>query len=210
MIEQARATSPQMPSPPEDTEGEDAAVIQRSLREPERFATLFRRHALEIKRYVARRLGPDTADDIAAETFLAAFQNRERYDVRCPDARPWLYGIATNLVSMHRRSELRLYRRMVRTGVDPVMESFTDQVDARVSAGSAQPGLAAALARLPAAQRDVLLLIAWADLSYDEVAVALGVPIGTVRSRMNRARKKLRRALGDKPMAGTDKEIGHG
>ncbi|GAA1555222.1 RNA polymerase sigma factor [Actinomadura kijaniata] len=200
MIEQIPAASPHMLSPPAAPDEEDAAVIQRSLREPEAFAVLFRRYAPEIRRYVARRLGPDVADDITADTFLNAFRRRDSFDTGRASARPWLYGIATNLVGMHRRAEVRLYRNLARTGIDPVTESFADQVDAQVSAGST--ALAAALGRLPAAQRDVVLLIAWAELSYEEAATALKIPIGTVRSRMNRARGKLRDALG--------KETDHG
>jgi RNA polymerase sigma factor (sigma-70 family) len=208
VTKQAHAASPRTLSPPGTSEDEDdAEIIQRSLREPERFAALFHRHAVEIRRYVARRLGPDVADDITAETFLVAFRQRERYDIRRPSARPWLYGIATNLVGGHRRAETRLYRRMVRTGVDPVAEPFAELVEDRVSAQAARLGLAAALAGLPKSQRDVVLLIAWADLSYEDVATALDVPIGTVRSRMSRARAKLRRSL---KAAGIEEERAHG
>ena len=108
-----------------------------------------------------RRLGPDAADDVVAETFLLAFRQRDRYDLGRPDARPWLYGIATNLISRHRRAEIRQYRALARTGTDPVTEPFTDRVDARVSADAASTRLAAALARLPSAHRDTLLLMAW-------------------------------------------------
>jgi RNA polymerase sigma factor (sigma-70 family) len=180
-----------------DADADDATVIQFSRHEPEHFTMLFRRHAPHIQRYVVRRLGPDAADDIVAETFLLAFRHRDRYDAARADARPWLYGIATNLIGRHRRAEIRLYRALARTGADPVTEPFTDRVDDRVSAGHASRQLAAALARLPAESRDTLLLAAWSGLSYEEIAVALGVPVGTVRSRLSRARGKLRRALGD-------------
>jgi len=180
-----------------DADADDATVIQFSRREPEHFDVLFRRHAPHIQRYVVRRLGPDAADDIVAETFLLAFRHRDRYDAAHADARPWLYGIATNLIGRHRRAEVRLYRALARTGADPVTEPFTDRVDDRVSAGHASRQLATALARLPADSRDTLLLAAWSGLSYEEIAVALGVPVGTVRSRLSRARGKLRRALGD-------------
>jgi RNA polymerase sigma-70 factor (ECF subfamily) len=178
-------------------DADDATVIQLSRQEPEQFTELFRRHAPHIQRYVLRRLGPDGADDIVAETFLLAFRQRDCYDPAREDARPWLYGIATNLIGRHRRAEIRLYRALARTGADPVTEPFTDRVDDRVSASIASRRLATALARLSAELRDTLLLVAWADLSYTEVAAALGVPPGTVKSRLNRARSKLRRALGD-------------
>ena len=170
-----------------DALADDAAVIQLSRREPELFTVLFRRHAPYIQRYVVRRLGPDAADDIVAETFLLAFRQRDSYDQTRVDARPWLYGIATNLIGRHRRAEIRLYRALARTGADPVTESFTDQVDDRVSAGTASRRLAAGLARLPEELRDTLLLVAWGDLTYAEAATALGVPVGTVRSRVSRA-----------------------
>jgi RNA polymerase sigma factor (sigma-70 family) len=180
-----------------DTDADDATVIQLSRHEPEHFTVLFRRHAPHIQRYVVRRLGPDVADDIVAETFLLAFRQRNRYDLARSDARPWLYGIATNLIGRHRRAEIRLYRALARTGADPVTEPFTDRVDDRVSAGHASRQLATALARLSADLRDTILLAAWSDLSYEEIAVALGVPTGTVRSRLSRARTKLRQTLGD-------------
>ena len=175
----------------------DAAVIERSRGDGECFEELFRRHASRIQRYVARRLGPDAADDIVAETFLLAFRQRAGYDQDRADALPWLYGIATNLIGRHRRAEIRLYRAMARTGTDPVTAPFTDRSDDRVAASAASRHLAAALAALPAAYRDTLLLIAWGELSYEEAAAALGVPTGTVRSRVSRARAALRRRLAD-------------
>jgi RNA polymerase sigma factor (sigma-70 family) len=187
-------------------DADDAAVMQLSRHEPEHFTVLFRRHAPHIHRYVVRRLGPDAADDIVAETFLLAFRQRDSYDQTRADARPWLYGIATNLIGRHRRAETRLYRALARTGTDPVMEAFTDRVDDRVSASTASRQVAAALARLPKELRDTLLLVAWGDLSYEEVATALGIPVGTVRSRVSRARSKLRRTLGGTNPAVSDEE----
>lgn len=176
---------------------DDATVIGRSRHEPEVFEILFRRHAHDIQRYIVRRIGADATEDLVAETFLLAFKQRDRYDMSRADARPWLYGIVTNLIGRHRRAEIRHYRALARTGVDPVAESFTDRVDAAVSADAVKQRLAAALAALPAAHRDTLLLVAWGDLSYEEVAVALRVSAGTVASRINRARSKLRKSLGD-------------
>ena len=187
-------------------DADDAAVVQLSRHEPDHFSVLFRRHAPYIQRYVVRRLGQDAADDIVAETFLLAFRQRDSYDQTRADARPWLYGIATNLIGRHRRAEIRLYRALARTGADPVMEPFTDRVDDQVSASAASRRLATALARLPEKLRDTLLLVAWGDLSYEEVAAALGVPVGTVRSRVSRARSKLRQALGGTNPAAPDEE----
>jgi RNA polymerase sigma factor (sigma-70 family) len=187
-------------------DADDAAVIRLSRHEPEHFTVLFRRHAPYIQRYVVRRLGQDAADDIVAETFLLAFRHRDAYDQTRADARPWLYGIATNLIGRHRRAETRLYRALARTGADPVTEPFTDRVDDRVSASTASRRLAAGLARLSAESRDTLLLVVWGDLSYEEAAAALGVPVGTVRSRVSRARSRLRRTLGDLSPAASNGE----
>jgi len=180
-----------------DADADDATVIELSRLEPEQFTVLFLRHAPHIQRYVIRRLGTDAADDIVAERFLLAFRQRDRYDLARADARPWLYGIATNLIGRHWRAEIRLYRALALTGADPVTEPFTDRVDDRVSAEVASRQLAAALARLSAELRDTMLLAAWSELSYEQIAVALGVPAGTVRSRLSRARSKLRHTMGD-------------
>jgi RNA polymerase sigma factor (sigma-70 family) len=177
-------------------EADDAAVIGRSRQEPEAFAEVFRRYAPDIKRYVTRRLGPEAAEDIVAETFLAAFRQRGGYDLSRQNARPWLYGIATNLMGRHVRTEVRQLRILERTGTDPVMASFTERSDERLSAEAFSPTLAGALAALPNGHRDALLLVVWGDLSYPEAAQALGVRMGTVRSRISRARKRLRRDLG--------------
>jgi RNA polymerase sigma-70 factor, ECF subfamily len=178
---------------------DDADLIQVSLRDAEAFARLYDRHAAPLHRYVARRLGDGAADDIVADTFLDAFRRRHKYDLKVRDARPWLYGIAANLIGKHSRAEVRMLRAYVRTGRDPVRTGDAvrgDEIDSRLSAQAVQRDLAAALAALPAADRDVLLMVAWADLSYHEVAVALHIPVGTVRSRMHRARTKVRAALG--------------
>ncbi|MGW0804108.1 RNA polymerase sigma factor [Nonomuraea sp. NPDC002799] len=175
---------------------DDAEVIRRSRWDPGAFAALFDRHAAVLHRYVTRRLGESLADDIVAETFLAAFQQRARYDPGRSDARPWLYGIAANLIGRHRRTELRSYLALARTGVDEIADSYADRVVSRVAASAAHRDLAAALAELSDGDREVLLTVAWAQLSYEETAHALGIPIGTVRSRLHRARRLTRAALG--------------
>ena len=164
-----------MTAPPRER-ADDAAVIEQSWHEPETFAELYDRYAAPIHRYVTRRLGDGAADDVVAETFLAAFRMRRRYDLSRSDARPWLYGIAANMIGKHRRAEVRMLRALARTGTDPAAEGHADRVNNWVSAACAQRELAAALAGLAAGDREVLLLIAWADLSYDEVAVALENP----------------------------------
>ncbi|MFI7697009.1 sigma-70 family RNA polymerase sigma factor [Nonomuraea sp. NPDC049655] len=164
---------------------QDSAVIEASLAEPERFAELFERHAAVLHRYVVRRLGPDQAEDVVAETFTRAFEKRHKYALDRQDALPWLYGIATNIIGTHRRAETRGYRALARTGEDPVAVAFDERVVARVSASGTRRPLAAALAALGKGERDVLLLVSWGDLSYEETAQALNVPIGTVLSRLD-------------------------
>jgi RNA polymerase sigma factor (sigma-70 family) len=173
----------------------DADLIVASRREPELFGPVFDRHAAAIHGYIARRLGRDAADDLVAETFLVAFGRRAGYDPEQVSARPWLYGIATNLIGRHRRDEIRFLRAIARTGVDRAAEPVADRVTERVAATAMRCTLASALAELSAADRSVLLLIT-EGLGYEEAALALGVPAGTVASRLARARRKLREALG--------------
>jgi RNA polymerase sigma-70 factor (ECF subfamily) len=174
----------------------DAEIIDRSRHEPDAFAAIFDRHAPHIRRYLARRLGAQVADDLVAETFLAAFDKRERYDQARPDARPWLYGIATNLVGQHRRQEARRYQARSSDQSDAAEADHADRVAAEVTARAMRSMLAGALGGLSDEDRDVLLLVAWEQLAYEEVAAALAIPVGTVRSRLNRARRKVRQALG--------------
>jgi RNA polymerase sigma factor (sigma-70 family) len=173
----------------------DAAVIRRSRLEPEVFAVLFDRHAPFIHRYVNRRVGHGSADDLTAETFLAAFSKRGQYDLGYPDARPWLYGIATNLIGQHRREEVRQYRIRQAAVPDLDVPDLAERTATDLTARAARGALVAALAELPPIDRDVLILIAWEELTYPEVARALDVPVGTVRSRLNRARRTIRAEL---------------
>jgi RNA polymerase sigma factor (sigma-70 family) len=158
----------------------DAAVIERSWRDPERFSMIFDRYFRQIHRYVASRLGHSAADDVAAETFLVAFDQRERYDLAQPRARAWLYGIASNLIGRHRRAEVRLYRALARSAVEGDDLGHADQVAERVSAEQMHARLAEGLIGLSEGDRHVLLLVACAQLDYQEVALALGIPTGTV------------------------------
>lgn len=160
------------------------------------FGEVFDGYFEEIHRYAARRLGQDAAADVAAQVFLEAYRQRQRYDPARAGVRTWLYGIATRVIGKHRRSEVRLLRALARLSPDRDAEGHADRVDSRVSAAGLRGELAGAIAALPRGQRDVLLLVALADLSHDEVAAALGISYGTVGSRLNRARTTLRTALG--------------
>jgi RNA polymerase sigma-70 factor (ECF subfamily) len=175
----------------------DAAVIAASLAQPARFGTIFDRHASVLHRYLVRRIGVGDADTIVGEVFLIAFEKRARYDFDRPTARPWLYGIATNLVAKHHRREARRLRATARLAAQqPPPTDVADGVAAIVDAADQWPRIAEAVARLPAGERDALLLHVWEGLSYDDVAAALDVPVGTVRSRINRARRRLREPAG--------------
>ncbi|MBO0834950.1 MAG: RNA polymerase sigma factor [Actinobacteria bacterium] len=192
-----RAPAGAPPGPAAPPSDDDATVIRHSLSDPERFTALVHRHGPAVTRYVTRRIGGAAAEDVAAETFLIAFRQRASYAGDGRDCLPWLYGIATRLCHRHWRSETRQLRLLARTGADPVMEPFTDRVEARVAASAIKQRLASALASLPKAQRDALLLQAWADLTYNQIATATGVRLGTVQSRISRARRRLREQLAD-------------
>jgi RNA polymerase sigma factor (sigma-70 family) len=183
-------------APSERAESTDAMVIEASITDADHFGVLYDRYAATLYRYAQRRVGPEAAEDVVADTFVAAFRHRSRYDLGRPDARPWLFGILTRELARGRRGEVRRYRALARAAADPVTEAPAERVVDVVDAGALRTRLAAALAVLSARDRDVLLLIAWGDLRYDEVADALGIPIGTVRSRLHRARNHLRAALG--------------
>lgn len=169
----------------------DGEAIRDSLTRPEAFEPVFDRHYNSIYKYLARRVGPDVGGELASEVFAVAFAQRDRFRSDAQDARPWLYGIAANLA----RRQARTWRRSRRAGqrsvggnviwLDPAPE---DRIDAQ---GMRQV-LISAMAQLRSSEREVLLLHALTDLSYREVAEALAIPIGTVRSRLARARRQVR------------------
>ena len=185
---------------------QDAVVISRSVRMPETFEAIFDRHFDAVHRYLARRAGRQRADDLASQTFVVAFERRATFRPDAPDARPWLLGIATNLLANDRRAERRLLETFARVSVDA-----RQAVVPAGSAAESDRNLAAALAKLDPAQRDVLLLHAWGELSYEEIADALGIPLGTVRSRLSRARASLQAELDTAaaapPIARTQREV---
>lgn len=197
-------------SPGRPRGGTDAELIERSYSEPEVFAVLFDRHAPTIHRFAARRLGREVAKDVVADTFLKAFERRRRYDLARDDAGPWLFGFASKIIHRHRQTEQRRLNALARAaGRASLNEASTDRVDEEIVAHGAQPKLVSALARMPRRNRDVLLLAAWADQSYEEISTALGIPIGTVRSRLHRAREAVRAVLGHDPRT-ISEELEHG
>jgi RNA polymerase sigma-70 factor (ECF subfamily) len=158
------------------------------------FEDAFEAEFAPLHRYLARRLGGTAADELAAETFVVAFRNWDRLEPARP-VRPWLYGIAANLVRHHWRKERRMLRAYARTGIDPVLAE-EDAAVARADADARRQELAAVLAALRRDEREILLLHAWAELTDAEIAAALGLPLGTVKSRLSRARARLRNQLG--------------
>jgi RNA polymerase sigma-70 factor, ECF subfamily len=180
----------------------DAELVARFRRDPEMFIGVYDRYRCDVYRYVAGRLDRQTADDITAETFLVAFGQLGRFNPERGGLRPWLFGIATNMVARHRRKEARHYRALVRIGPDPVVDSHESHVVSSVTAQCMRAQLARALLALSQGERDVVWLVAMSQLSYEEVAQALGISQGTVGSRLSRARRKLRDAIDQEALNG--------
>jgi RNA polymerase sigma factor (sigma-70 family) len=179
------------------TEVSDAAHIEVSLGDPEAFTALFDRHAGPLYRYVVTLVGRPHAEDVVGETFATAFRSRRAYDLSRADARPWLFGIATNLARHYWRSEDR--RRKRECAPPSVVDVSGDHSEEAVSnvffQGHAEV-IGRALTQLDDGYREVLLLVAGPGFSYEEVSIVLGIPVGTVRSRLSRARRQLRELLG--------------
>lgn len=166
----------------------DAELIETSLVDPSAFAGIFDRHFRAIFRFTRGRVGRQLAEDLASETFVVAFGRRHTYDLSREDARPWLYGIAVNLLRENRRTEERRLRAYARVPADfeSAPDESGDHLDSRVSA---------ALLELSHEERNLILLLTWADLTYEQLADALDLPVGTIRSRVSRVRSKLRDRL---------------
>lgn len=157
------------------------------------FGRLFDEHAAALHRYLARRVGPSAAEDMVAETFLAALRGRHSYDPARAGVRAWLYGIAANLLRHHVRAEVRALRATARLARQAgVGEDHAEVVTARIDAEHRVAQLAAALAELSPGDREVLLLTSWAGLTAGEIGDALDIPAGTVRSRLHRVRRWVR------------------
>ncbi|GAA3465177.1 MULTISPECIES: RNA polymerase sigma factor [Saccharothrix] len=160
---------------------------------PEALASWYDAHARPLHHYLARRAGTQVADDLVADVFLVAWERRASFDPGRAGPRAWLYGIATNLLLRHRRTEETRLRAWARDGArrstqDEVAHRATESVDADVRVRR----MAEAISGLRAEERDVLLLVAWAGLTTAEISEALGVREQTVRTRLHRARTKLR------------------
>jgi RNA polymerase sigma factor (sigma-70 family) len=194
MRQPAAQPVPRAEPPPGAT---DEHLLAESLATPERFAVIFDRYAPVVHGYLSRRVG-SLADDLVSETFLLAFRGRTGYTPGRAPVRAWLFGIATNLVRRHARDEERRYRAYGRAAGHVESTTELGEVAGRVDAQALRGELADALAALPREELDVLLLWTYPQLSYLEIADALAVPVGTVRSRLHRARGKVRTRLDDR------------
>lgn len=172
----------------------ERASTSISLEDPAAFEAAFTANFPHVHRYLARRVGSALADDLTAETFAIAFRRRQSFDPSLGGLRGWLFGIATNLLRAHWRDEQHLFALEARIVAEPGPPAESDD---QALATWAAPHLARALGVLSRDQRDVLLLHTWAELSSQEIALALGLPAGTIRSRLSRARAELRDYLGN-------------
>ncbi len=177
-------------------EATDAEVISASLSEPFRFAAIFDRHIDRVRRFAVSRVGATGADDIAAETFAVAFESRARFDAGHSSALPWLIGIAVNLVRHNLRSQGRgvaaLERAQRRDTADAEADTSPDE---RLDAQADVAALRTAIVELSESEREVFLLVAWDQLSSHEAAEALGITPEAARTRLRRARQRLRAHL---------------
>jgi RNA polymerase sigma factor (sigma-70 family) len=172
----------------------DASVIAGSGERPDVFAVIFDRHFDAVHAYLVRRVGAGRAEDLASSTFAIAFERRGTFRPAADSARPWLFGIATNLLRNEWRAEQRALDVIAQLsrGVVDAGGGAVDRAGQRLSGAEL---VVEVLGELDSDQRDVLLLYAWEGFSYQEIAVSLGVPVGTVRSRLARARARVRSAL---------------
>jgi RNA polymerase sigma factor (sigma-70 family) len=175
-----------------DTASADNEALRASIGRPQAFAALFDRHYDPVWRYLCRRTGPTGADDLAGETFLRAFSKRASYEPSPLGPRPWLYGIATNLLREDVRREQRQMHAFARAAQPLVESPAAEEADGRIDALSLRPAVLEALSQLDPVDRDTLMLLALTELGYEGIAVAMGAPVGTVRSRLNRARRLVR------------------
>ncbi len=170
----------------------DAEIVRRSMGgDAKAFGELFWRHNGAVHAYLARRAGRDVADDLVAEVWLRGFRNRATFDLHYPDARPWLYGIARNVLNSHWRQLTKAPPLQPAAISDPWPDlvEHLDEKERRVA-------LLKALDSLTVDEREVLLLVAWEQLSAAEIALMLDVPASTVRNRLRRARVCMRSGLG--------------
>jgi RNA polymerase sigma factor (sigma-70 family) len=173
---------------------DDTHLMAQAVNDPEAFAEIYRRHQAPIVRYLRRRLGDAPAEDAATRVFMYAFTRRDAYVPVHPTALPWLYGIAAHVIADHHRSEGRRLRALER------LASRREADQDETGEPGLPPVLVRALRKLPLADRETFLLVVLGELSYEETATALDVPVGTVRSRVARARSRLQHQLPQRPV----------
>lgn len=165
------------------------------------FRRAYERHSLAVYRYVASRLGVAAAEDVTAEVFVEAWRSRARFTAdRGESIEAWFMGVATNVMSRHREREHRWTRMSIDAarllGGDPGASGDMSDVDGRIDAAAHRARVEAALARIPQREREPLLMYVVASMSYEEIGIALGIPVGTVRSRISRGRRRLQDRIG--------------
>lgn len=177
------------------SEPDPALRASTSVSTPPDVGELFDDHARDLYRYLARRVGPSAAEDLLGRTFLTAVEQIERFDPARGHPRAWLFGIAARLIQRHHRDEARQLAAYARLPLTAATDLDTVTIAARADAAAQRGRLIEALRAMADDDREVLLFYAWADLSYAEIAQALDIPLGTVRSRLHRARRQVRAHL---------------
>jgi RNA polymerase sigma-70 factor (ECF subfamily) len=150
------------------------------------FVAQVEEHGADIHAYLSRRTVGGVADDLLGDVWVAAYAGRSGYDPDRGSARAWLYGVARHVLHGHYRRQRLRVRRLVDRPIDE-----TAAVDARLDAAALAPQLRRGLRELPAVERELLLLVAWENLTPTEAAQVLGIPPGTARSRLHRARTRM-------------------
>lgn len=177
----------------------DAEIIRDSIDDPNEFREIFERHFEDIRRFAISRAGHHDGLDVASQVFVVAFKNRSSYrHEEYPDCRYWLFGIANTLIRSHYRKRGRSLDKETRaSAVEPRSEPAPETGVVDLLAAEQQLAAArAAIEKLRPKLKEPLLLYCWEEMSYEQIAVTLGLPVGTVRSRINRARQKIRELTG--------------
>jgi RNA polymerase sigma factor (sigma-70 family) len=163
------------------------------------FSAAYRCYGASVYRYAASRLGLDGAEDVPAEVFAIAWRVRAKYSSKAGTVQSWLLGITFNVIARHREAEQRWTRMSqdaaAQTTVDRSVSPDLDDVDGRLDATRRRARISSALAQLPRRERDPLLMHIMTGTSYDDISDALGVPVGTVRSRISRGRNRIKQQL---------------
>ncbi len=189
----------------------DAEIIAASRDDPDAFGEIFDRYFQPVRAFVVSRVGPTDGPDLAAQVFASAFEGRHRFKSEYDSAKPWLYGIAANLVRRHFRKAKRgrtAFKRLAGRDQAELVSDPMPDVDAHLDAAERSARMRAALDQLRPQDRDIILLATWEGLSYAEIAESLGVPVGTVRSRLARSRERLRELVDASGQSGQTESTG--